>query len=138
MIEDGEGKELTDNERHQCRAILEAAQWRYQTGPHHAAKLSHLQSLLPKGDRSTLRDINKFVRELYHLKDEKVIVYDFKAQYDEDIVAVGCSGAALANRVDLFLTGGYVIGFVNKKMLSGTRGSVSLVSWSTHKLRRVC
>ena len=104
----------------------------------HSAKLSHLQSALPRGDRQALKDINKFVRELYHLKDEKVIVYDFKAQYDEDIVAVGCSGAALANRVDLFLTGGYVIGFVNKKMLSGTRGSVSLVSWSTHKLRRVC
>ena len=45
--------------------------------------------------------------------------------------------AALANRVDLGSTGGYVIGFVNRKMLDGVQGPVSLVSWSTHKLRRV-
>ena len=68
--EDGTTKELTTNERHQCRAVLGAAQWRcYQTGPQHSAKLSHLQSLLPRGDRQTLKDINKFVRELYHQKE---------------------------------------------------------------------
>ena len=54
------GKDLTDNEIRQCRAVLGSAQWRvYQTAPHHAAKLSHLQSLLPKGDRSTLKEVNK-------------------------------------------------------------------------------
>ena len=64
VTEDGHGKELTKNELHQCRAVLGAAQWRcYQTGPH-AAKLSHLQSMLPRGDRNILKDINKFVREL--------------------------------------------------------------------------
>ena len=139
VVEDGEGKDLTKGELHQCRAVLGAAQWRcYQTGPQHAAKLSHLQSLLPRGDRSTLKDINKFVRELYHQKDEKVSVYDLKAQADEDIVAVGWSDAALANRVDLSSTGGYIVGFAHKSMLSGIQGQVSLVSWSTHKLRRVC
>ena len=49
--EDGEGKELTSSEVHQCRAVLGAAQWRcYQSGPQHCARLSHLQSLLPRGD----------------------------------------------------------------------------------------
>ena len=138
-IEDGNGKDLTANEMHQCRAILGAAQWRcYQTAPQHCAKLSHLQSLLPKGDRNTLKDVNKFVRELYHMKSEKISVYDLKAQNDEDTLAVGWSDAALANRVDLTSTGGYVIGFVHKSMLDGHQGPVSLVSWSTHKLRRVC
>ena len=51
---------------------------------------------------------------------------------------MGWSDAALANRVDLSSTGGYIIGFVHKSMLSGIQGQVSLVSWSTHKLRRVC
>eukprot|EP00435_Cladocopium_sp_Y103_P036725 s1261_g9.t1 len=135
VTEDGQGKDLTPNEMHQCRAILGAAQWRcYQTAPQHAAKLSHLQSLLPRGDRTTLKDVNKFVREIYHLKDEKVSVYDLKAENDSDIIAVGWSDAALANRVDLSSTGGYVIGFTHRKMLR----PVSLVSWSTHKLRRVC
>ena len=137
--ENGTGKDLTTEEMHQCRAILGAAQWRvYQTGPQHAAKLSHLQSLLPKGDRNTLKDVNKFVREIYNLKNEKVTVYDLKTQTDDDIMAVGWSDAALANRVDLGSTGGYIIGFVNKKMLNGAPGPVSLMSWSTHKLRRVC
>ena len=139
VVEDGEGKDLTKGELHQCRAVLGAAQWRcYQTGPQHCSKLSHLQSLLPRGDRSTLKDINKFVRELYNQKDEKISVYDLKAQADEDIVAVGWSDAALANRVDLSSTGGYIIGFVHKSMLRGIQGQVSLVSWSAHKLRRVC
>eukprot|EP00435_Cladocopium_sp_Y103_P024092 s1073_g5.t2 len=139
VTEDGKGKDLTPNEMHQCRAILGAAQWRsYQTAPQHAAKLSHLQSLLPRGDRSTLKDINKFVREIYHQKDEKISVYDLKAEYDSDIIAVGWSDAALANRVDLSSTGGYMIGFAHRKMLDGVQGPVSMVSWSTHKLRRVC
>ena len=137
VTEDGQGKDLTANEMHQCRAILGAAQWRsYQTAPQHAAKLSHLQSLLPRGDRTTLKDINKFVREIYHQKDEKVSVYDLRAENDEGIL--GWSDAALANRVDLSSTGGFVIGFAHRKMLDGVQGPVSLVSWSTHKLRRVC
>ena len=108
VTEDGHGKELTKNELHQCRAVLGAAQWRcYQTGPQHAAKLSRLQSMLPRGDRNILKDINKFVRELYSQKEEKVSVYDLKASQDEDM-AVGWSDAALANRIDLSSTGGYM------------------------------
>jgi len=138
--EDGTTKKLTTNERHQCRAVLGAAQWRcYQTGPQHSAKLSHLQSLLPRGDRQTLKDINKFVRELYHQKNEGVTVFDLQADSDEDIVLVGWTDAALANRVDLTSTGGYIIGYVHRDMLErGVAGPVSLASWSTHKLRRVC
>ena len=138
VTEDGHGKELTKNELHQCRAVLGAAQWRcYQTGPQHAAKLSRLQSMLPRGDRNILKDINKFVRELYSQKEEKVSVYDLKASQDEDM-AVGWSDAALANRIDLSSTGGYVVGFANKSMVQGLQGHVSLVSWSTHKLKRAC
>ena len=76
-----------------------------------------------KGDRQTLKDINKFVRELYHQKDEKNSVYDLQAASDEDIILVGWADAALANR-DL--------------LERGVAGPVSLASWSTHKLRRIC
>ena len=34
----------------------------------HSDKLSHLQSVLPRGDRQTLKDINKFVRKHYRQK----------------------------------------------------------------------
>ncbi|CAJ1435004.1 unnamed protein product [Effrenium voratum] len=70
VTRDGTGKELTENERSQARAVLGAAQWRaYQSGPQHAAKLSHLQSVLPKGDSTVLGEINKLVREVYGQKD---------------------------------------------------------------------
>ena len=112
--EDGQGKDLTDNEIRQCRAVLGSAQWRvYQTAPHHAAKLSHLQSLLPKGDRSTLKEVNKFVRELYGQRDVTLEMHDLQADCDADLVAVGWSDAALANRVDLASTGGMIVGFVH-------------------------
>ena len=92
VVEDGTDKTLTSSEMHQCRAVLGAAQWRcYQTAPQHAARLSHLQSILPKGDRTTLKDINKFVREIYGLKQLGLVVYDLKAESDEDLTLVGWS-----------------------------------------------
>lgn len=81
---------------------------------------------------------NKFVREIYHLKDEKISVYDLKAEDDSDIIAVGWSDAAIANRVDLSSTGSFVIGFARRQMLEGVPGPISRVSWSMHKLRSVC
>lgn len=43
-----------------------AVQWRvYQTGPQHAAKLTHLQSLLSKADRSIIPEVNRLVREVH-------------------------------------------------------------------------
>jgi len=138
--EDGKTKDLTPNEQHQCRAVLGAAQWRcYQTAPQHCAKLSHLQSMIARGDRTTLKDINKFVREIYHQANTKISVFNLHASEDDEIVLLGWSDAALANRVDLTSTGGYIIGFAHKKMLEkGEAGPISLVSWSTHKLKRIC
>ena len=47
-------------------AVLGAVQWRvYQSGPQRAAKLSHLQSVLPRGDSTVLGEINKLVRKVY-------------------------------------------------------------------------
>ena len=97
----------------QCRAILGAAQWRvYQTAPHHAANLSHLQSLLPRGDRSTIHEINKFVREIFGQKELGLKVHQSAAENVEDLVVVGWSGASLANRIDLSNTGGMIVGIV--------------------------
>ena len=138
--EDGKTKELTTSERHQCRAVLGAAQWRvYQTAPHHAAKLSHLQSLLPKADRGIIQDINKFVREIYGQRELGLNIYNLNASKDDDLVVIGWSDAALANRVDLSSTGGMMVGFAHRSMVdSGIRGHVNLVSWGSSKLKRVC
>ena len=138
--EDGHAKELTESERRQCRAVLGSAQWRvYQTAPHHAAKLSHLQSILPKGEREVLKEINKFTRELYGQRNVTLEMHNLYAEKDEDVVAVAWSDAALANRADLGSTGGMLIGLVHKDMVDkGQKGPVNVISWGSAKLRRVC
>ena len=40
-------------------------------------------------------------------------MHDLQADCDADLVAVGWSDAALANRVDLASTGGMIVGFVH-------------------------
>ena len=140
MEKNGTHKEMTQKEIHQCRAVLGAAQWRvYQTAPHHAAKLSHLQSLLPRGDRGTIDEVNRFVRELHGQKEVALRIHQLAAEEDDDLVAVAWSDASLANRVDLSSTGGYIVGFVHKRMVDqGIRGPVNVMSWSSTKLKRVC
>ena len=136
---DGKTKELTPGERQQCRAVLGAVQWRvYQSGPQHAAKLSHLQSILPNADRSVIYEVNKLVREVFSQKEVGIRVNQLMAQHDDDLIIIAWSDAALANRVDLGSTGGYLIGFAHRDMLDGKRGPVNPISWGSHKLRRVC
>lgn len=136
----GKGKDLTEDERHQCRAVLGAAQWRvYQTGPQHAAKLSHLQSVLPRGSSDVVNDINKFVREIHGQRDLGIKIHQLAATSDDDLVIVAWSDASLANRVDLSSTGGMLIGFVHRDMVDkGQRGHVNIISWGSSKLKRVC
>ena len=64
-----------------------------------------------------MKDINTFVREIYHQANTKISVFNLHASEDDEIVLLGWSDAALANRVDLSSTGGYIIGFAHKKML---------------------
>ncbi|CAJ1455756.1 unnamed protein product [Effrenium voratum] len=90
VTRDGTGKELTENERSQARAVLGAVQWRvYQSGPQHAAKLSHLQSVLPRGDSTVLGEINKLVREVYGQKDTALRIFNLNAKKEDDLVVVG-------------------------------------------------
>ena len=50
---------------------------------------------------------------------------------------VAWSDASWANRKDGSSTGGYMIGITGTDILDGKRGHVTVVSWSTNKLRRV-
>ena len=138
--EEGRHSDMTSQEMTQCRAVLGAIQWRvYQTGPQHSAKLGHLQSIISKGDRSTIAEVNKLVREVHAQRDVGLVIHQLCAERDEDLVLVAWSDAALANRPDLSSTGGYIIGFVHKDMVDqGVRGPVNVMSWSSSKLKRVC
>ena len=91
-----------------------------------------------RGDSTVLGEINKLVHEVYGQKDTALRIFNLNAKKEDDLVVVGWSDAALANRVDLGSTGGYMIGMCHASMLDGVRGPVSLISWSSTRLKRVC
>lgn len=129
---------ITAEEMSQARAVLGGIQWRVQqTGPQHAAKLSLLQSALPNGSKDVLFQINKLVREVYANKEFSVAVNQLDAVDDQDLLMVGWSDAAVANRPDLSSTGAFVIGLTHKSILEGVRTPVNLISWRSGKLPRV-
>jgi hypothetical protein len=53
------------------------------------------------------------------------------------ITMVAWSDASWANRKSGNSTGGYLIGLCGNDVLEGTRGHVTIVTWSSNKLRRV-
>ncbi len=129
---------ITPAELGQARAVLGAVQWRViQSAPQHAAKLSWLQSALPNGSKDLLHQINKLCREVYSQRFTSVGVKDLQVT-DETEVGFACwTDAAVGNRPDMSSTGGYLIGLVPIRMLSGEKGIVNPVSWKSGRLPRV-
>ncbi|CAK9012642.1 Retrovirus-related Pol polyprotein from transposon RE1 (Retro element 1) (AtRE1) [Includes: Protease RE1 [Durusdinium trenchii] len=127
----------TPQEVEQLRAVLVAAQWRVvQSGPQHGAKLSQLQSRVTKADGQTLAEANKLVREIYNDRtlSPKTQVLECSP---EEVEFVAWSDAALANRVDMGSTGGYVVGATTKDLREGKKARVNFVGWKTFKLKRI-
>ncbi|CAE6970949.1 RE1 [Symbiodinium sp. CCMP2592] len=132
------GTPLNDNQVRQAKAILGSAQWRVtQSAPHHAAKLSMLQSLLPSRDGSCVDQINKLVREIHSSKHIAVQVQHL-GQFDPKAATfVAWSDASLANRPDGTSTGGLIIGMMSPKAIEVGQGKVNIISWRSYKLPRV-
>ncbi|CAK9003098.1 Gag-Pol polyprotein, partial [Durusdinium trenchii] len=118
-------------------AVLGAAQWRVvQSGPQHGAKLSQLQSRITKADGQTLAEANKLVREIYNDRMLSPKTQVLECSPDE-VEFVAWSDAALANRVDMGSTGGYVVGATTKDLREGKKARVNFVGWKTFKLKRI-
>ena len=134
----GPSRTMTDAELSQARAVLGSVQWRVtQSGPHHAAKLGYLQSLLATKDTSCIDQINKLVREVHSSKHLSAQVHNLGDVEAEDLIFVGWSDASLANRPDLSSTGGFLIGLMSPEDVKAGQGRVNLVSWRSQKLPRV-
>ena len=135
---DKASSDITDGERSQARALLGAAQWRVQqTAPQHAAKLSMLQSLLPRGGKDVLTAINKLCREIYAQRHLSVATLHLGHDSPEELVFVCWTDAAVGNRPDMSSTGGYLVGLASPQLLSGQRGPVNPIAWRSGKLHRV-
>ncbi len=129
---------ITESERSQSRALLGSIQWRVlQTAPQHAAKLSWLQSALPRGDKETVNQVNKLCREVYASRHLSVGIKDLQACGPEDLCMVAWTDAGVGNRPDMTSTGGYLVALANKSILNGVRGPITPISWRSGKLARV-
>ena len=130
-------KEMNNSIMSQCRAVLGAVQWRVeQTGLQHAAKLSWLQSALPKGNLDVVKEINKLCREVYQ-RSLSIGVEQLGAELDEELIMVTWTDAAVGNRPDLGSTGGHLVGLAHRSILDGKRVPVNPISWKCGKLHRV-
>ena len=121
----------------QLRGALGALQWRsHQTGPHLSSRLGQLQSEISKATVRTLRATNKLIRECFQTRYMSVRVNQLHVDNPRKVCFVGWSDAAMANRIDLSSTGGYVVCATSPSMLSGERAPLTMISWRSGKLPR--
>ena len=126
------GEEMT-----QLRGALGALQWRaHQTGPHLSARLGQLQSEISKATVATAKATNKLIRECFNTRHISTKINQLFVDDPEKMVFVAWSDAALANRIDLGSTGGYLIAAANPDILTGTCAPLTCVSWRSSKLQR--
>ena len=128
---------VNDEELSQLRGALGALQWRaHQTGPHLSARLGQLQSEIARATVGTIKATNKLIRECFQTRHMSTRINQLGVQDPSQVCFVAWSDAALANRVDLGSTGGYVIAATTAEIFDGHRAPVSLISWRSGKLAR--
>ena len=136
-IESKRQKELTspvtESERTQLRALLGGLQWLVtQTRLDASIDVNLLQSCVTTATVENLLAANKILRKLRYGESK---LYSRKIQGPLHLVA--WSDASWANRKDGKSTGGYIVGICGNNVLEGVQEHVSVVSWSTNKLKRV-
>ena len=125
---------VTEQERTELRALLGGLQWVVgQTQLYGAVDVNLLQSEVTTATIQTILDANKILRKI---RQGQTKLYTRKIS--GEINVVGWSDASWANRKSGSSTGGYVIGLCGPEVLEGKRNHVTIVSWSTNKLKRVC
>ena len=128
---------LTSSEMTQLRGALGALQWRaQQTAPYLMAKLGQLQSDIAVANVSTIKAVNKLIRECFQSRFLSVKKNQLDIDDPKKVVFAAWSDAALANRRDLSSTGGYVICASTPQILQGSSSKVSVMSWRSSKLAR--
>ena len=124
---------VTEHERTELRALLGGMQWLVgQTQVDGAVDVNILQSDVVTATVDTLLTANKILRKL---KQHMHKLYTKKILGDINFVA--WSDASWANRKSGSSTGGYIVGMCGPGVLEGKREHVTIVSWSTNKLKRV-
>ncbi|CAE7373259.1 RE1 [Symbiodinium necroappetens] len=133
----GDDGELTPQETSQARAILGSIQWRAsQTAPQHSAKVSYLLSMLATRRGEVVDMVNKLVREVHSSRHTSVRIQQLECDPSQ-MIMIGWSDAAVANRPDLKSTGGHLFGLMNPEEFKRGHGKINAITWKSGKLQRV-
>ena len=129
--------ETTEREKTQLRALLGALSWNcQQVSPHTSAEVSLLLSEIPKSTVATILQANNLLFRTKARSNHELIIHSFPDEKDLGMYA--WVDAASQNRSDGGSTQGIVVGLGSLGMLRGDVSKVSLVSWHSNKIDRVC
>jgi hypothetical protein len=125
---------VTEQERSELRALLGGMQWLVgQTMVYGNVDVNLLQSDVTTATVETLIAANKVLRKLRQSPNRL-----YTRKITADILHLAAwSDASWANRKSGNSTGGFLIGICGPEVLEGKRGHITVVSWSTNKLKRV-
>lgn len=127
---------MTDKEYEQTRGLLGSLGWATkQSQLHGSFGVSTLLSEINNRDRSTIKKANKLLQKI----QSSCLKLRFPSALDLDTAVVGVfSDASFANRPDQTSQGAYLVTLMDPQATQGKMSSLSVLSWSTHKVRRVC
>ena len=130
-------QETTSWEKTKLRALLGGVSWHaQQVAPHLSAEVGILLSEVNTSTVATLHRANQLLQQARHRKDHEMLIHAFPA--NTPMVMIAWVDAASQNRHDGSSTQGIVIGAAPATLMQGEVTEVSLMSWHSNKIDRVC
>ena len=132
-----EKHESTDGyEKSALRTLLGGISWHaQQVAPHFSAEVGMLLSEVNHSTVETLLKANTLLDQVKNMKQHRLKIHPIPL---EETILVAWADAAANNRVDGGSTQGIVIGATKRGMLSGECEQVSILTWHSSKIQRVC
>ena len=131
------GRSRTSWEKTKLRALLGGVSWHaQQVAPHLSAEVGILLSEVNTSTVATLHRANQLLQQARHRKDHEMLIHAFPA--NTPMVMIAWVDAASQNRHDGSSTQGIVIGAAPATLMQGEVTEVSLMSWHSNKIDRVC
>ena len=125
-----------DLEKTQLRGLLGGISWfSQQVAPHFAADVGLLLSEVNHSTVDTLFRANRLLDQVRNMKEQKLKIHKIDLN---NVVLVAWVDAANQNRISGGSAQGVVISAAPKSLMSGQCVPVTLLSWQSSKIARVC
>ena len=125
-----------DLEKTQLRALLGGVSWySQQVAPHFSADVSLLLSEVNQSSIDTLYRANRLLDQVRNMKDHHLKIHKIDLN---SYAMIAWADAADQNRPKGGSTQGIVLGVADKTLLQGACVPVSLISWHSSRIQRIC